>query len=333
MDLSLNKNIDKNSALSYLKKHQPRTLEDFISTLHPDDVDKIYNRKLKRLMNGEIDSYIAIYRRILGGKLFWLNSNVRAYKFNEDGTPSKIISYTSNITEQREKENELIRVKEADKLKSAFLANMSHEIRTPLNAIVGFSDIVAETSDEEERKEYLEIIHKNNDLLLHLIDDILDFSRIESGTFDYHITETDIKEICGEVFLASSLKMKPGVTLVFDKDLPSIRLKTDPQRIMQVVSNFVNNAIKFTEEGSITISYKKEGNNLRVSVQDTGIGISEKNRSRIFERFIKINEFKQGTGLGLTISKTIIENLQGTIGVDSVQGSGSTFWFTLPLTF
>ena len=127
--------------------------------------------------------------------------------------------------------------------------------------------------------------------------------------------------------------MKPGVTLVFDKDLPSIRLKTDPQRIMQVVSNFVNNAIKFTEEGSITISYKKEGNNLRVSVQDTGIGISEKNRSRIFERFIKINEFKQGTGLGLTISKTIIENLQGTIGVDSVQGSGSTFWFTLPLTF
>ena len=333
VDLSLNKNIDKNSALSYLKKHQPRTLEDFISTLHPDDVDKIYNRKLKRLMNGEIDSYIAIYRRILGGKLFWLNSNVRAYKFNEDGTPSKIISYTSNITEQREKENELIRVKEADKLKSAFLANMSHEIRTPLNAIVGFSDIVAETSDEEERKEYLEIIHKNNDLLLHLIDDILDFSRIESGTFDYHITETDIKEICGEVFLASSLKMKPGVTLVFDKDLPSIRLKTDPQRIMQVVSNFVNNAIKFTEEGSITISYKKEGNNLRVSVQDTGIGISEKNRSRIFERFIKINEFKQGTGLGLTISKTIIENLQGTIGVDSVQGSGSTFWFTLPLTF
>ncbi|MBC8601216.1 PAS domain S-box protein [Parabacteroides acidifaciens] len=333
VDLSLNKNIDKNPALSYLKKHQPRTLEDFISTLHPDDVDKIYNRKLKRLMNGEIDNYIAIYRRILGGKQFWFNSNVRSYKFNEDGTPSKIISYTSNITEQREKENELIRVKEADKLKSAFLANMSHEIRTPLNAIVGFSDIVAETSDEEERKEYLEIIHKNNDLLLHLIDDILDFSRIESGTFDYHITETDIKEICGEVFLASSLKMKPGVTLVFDKDLPSIRLKTDPQRIMQVVSNFVNNAIKFTEEGSITISYKKEGNNLRVSVQDTGIGISEKDRSRIFERFIKINEFKQGTGLGLTISKTIIENLQGTIGVDSVQGSGSTFWFSLPLTF
>ena len=333
VDLSLNKNINKNSALSYVKKHLPETLQDFTATLHPDDIDKIYNKKFKRLLNGEIESYVAIYRRILGGKLFWFNSNVRSYKFNEDGTPSKIISYTSNITQQREKENELIRVKEADKLKSAFLANMSHEIRTPLNAIVGFSDIVAETSDEKERKEYLEIIHKNNDLLLHLIDDILDFSRIESGTLDYHITETDIKEICGEVFLANSLKMKPGVTLSFDQDLPSIRLYTDPQRIMQVLSNFVNNAIKFTEKGSITISYKKEGDNLHVSVQDTGIGISEKDCPRIFERFIKVNEFKQGTGLGLTISKTIIENLKGTIGVNSVEGSGSTFWFSLPLVY
>lgn len=125
--------------------------------------------------------------------------------------------------------------------------------------------------------------------------------------------------------------MKPDVKLLFDKEQPSIRLKTDPQRVMQVVSNFVNNAIKFTEKGSIRISYKREGNNLRVSVQDTGIGISENDRKRIFERFIKINEFKQGTGLGLTISRTIIESLNGTIGVDSVKGSGSTFWFTLPL--
>ena len=121
------------------------------------------------------------------------------------------------------------------------------------------------------------------------------------------------------------------VKLVFDKELPSIRLKTDPQRVMQVISNFVNNAIKFTEKGSITISYKREGNYLRVNVQDTGIGISEDDRKRIFERFIKINEFKQGTGLGLTISRTIIESLNGAIGVDSVKGSGSTFWFTLPL--
>lgn len=331
VDFSLNNKIDNNSALAFIKKHQPTQLQDFIDTLHPDDVEKVFNQRLRRLLNGEIDNYVAVYRRILGGKLFWFNSNVRSYKFNDDGTPSKVVSYTSNITQQRERENELIRVKEADKLKSAFLANMSHEIRTPLNAIVGFSDIVAETSDENERKEYLEIIHKNNHLLLHLIDDILDFSKIESGTLDYHIEETDIKEICGEVFLANSLKMKPDVELIFNKDLPSIRLKTDPQRVMQVLSNFVNNAIKFTEKGSITISYKEKGSDLRVSVQDTGIGISDKDRIRIFERFIKIDEFKQGTGLGLTISKTIIENLKGTIGVDSVKDVGSTFWFTLPL--
>lgn len=330
-DFGLNEDIENNEELSFIKNNQLTCLQDFIDTLHPDDLDKVYHQQFKRLLKGEIDNYTSVYRRILGGKLFWFNSNVRSYKFNEDGTPSKVVSYTSNITKQREKENELIRVKEADKLKSAFLANMSHEIRTPLNAIVGFSDIVAETKDDEERKEYLEIIHKNNELLLHLIDDILDFSKVESGTLDYHITDTDIKEICGEVYLADSLKMSPDVELRFDKNLPSIHIKTDAQRIMQVVSNFVNNAIKFTSKGSITISYAQERDHLRVSVQDTGIGISPKNRERIFERFIKVNEFKQGTGLGLTISKTIIESLGGTIGVDSIEGEGSTFWFTLPM--
>lgn len=331
VDFSLNDDIDNNESLSFIQKHQLTCLQDFIDTLHPDDLDKVYNQQFKRLLKGEIDNYVAVYRRILGGKIFWFNSNVRSYKFNEDGTPSKVVSYTSNITKQRESENELIRIKEADKLKSAFLANMSHEIRTPLNAIVGFSDIVAETNNEEERKEFLEIIHKNNELLLHLIDDILDFSKVEAGTLEYQIAETDIKEICGEVYLANTLKMNPEVELRFDKEHPSIRLQTDARRIMQVVNNFVNNAIKFTNKGNITISYKQEKDVLKVSVTDTGIGISEKNRERIFERFIKLNEFKQGTGLGLTISKTIIETLGGTIGVDSVEGEGSTFWFTLPM--
>lgn len=331
VDFSLNDDVENNEVLSAIRKQGFTSIDDFISTMHPDDLDGVYNTQFKQLLNGEINNYIAVYRRILEGKLFWFQSNVRAYKLNSDGTPSKIVSYTSNITQQRESERELIRVREADKLKSAFLANMSHEIRTPLNAIVGFSDIVAETSDEEERQTYLDIIHKNNDLLLHLIDDILDFSKIESGTLEYHITDANIKDICGEVYLATSLKVKPEVKLIFDKDLPPVYIKTDAQRIMQVIANFVNNAIKFTQSGSITISYKKEKNDLKVCVKDTGIGISEENRARIFERFIKINDFKQGTGLGLTISKTIIESLGGTIGVDSVVGEGSTFWFTLPL--
>lgn len=332
VDTSLNQQEKQSEAFTTITKYLPVGKEDYLETLHPDDVNNIDLNLFHKLVNGEIDNYIAVYRRILGGKIFWFNSNFRSYKFNNDGTPQKIVCYTSNITRQRENEIELIRVKEADKLKSAFLANMSHEIRTPLNAIVGFSDIVAETHDEEERKEYLSIIHHNNELLLHLIDDILDFSRIESGTLEYHISETNIRNICTDIYITNSLKMKEGVSLIFDSQLPSIPIKTDPQRITQVLSNFVNNAIKFTEKGNITISYKKANGSLYVSVQDTGVGIEEKNRARIFERFIKINDFKQGTGLGLTISKTIIENLGGLIGVNSVKGSGSTFWFTLPLS-
>lgn len=331
VDFSLNEEISKNNDLAIIYQYQPTCLQDFIDTLHPDDVNNVYNNLFKPLLNGEINNYVAMYRRILGDHEFWFNSNVRSYKFNENGIPSKIVCYTSNITKQRRSEIELIKVKEADKLKSAFLANMSHEIRTPLNAIVGFSNIISETEDEQERQTYLDIIHRNNDLLLQLIDDILDFSKIESGALVYHIDNTDIKKICEEVALADSLKIKPGVKLIFDNDLPSISVKTDEKRITQVLSNFVNNAIKFTDTGNITISYKKEGKKLYVGVSDTGIGISENNIGRIFQRFIKINDFHQGTGLGLTICKTIIESLGGSIGVDSVLDKGSTFWFTLPL--
>ncbi len=332
-DFSLNDQIEESSFLTYLKEDRFSSVRDFIETLHPDDRHRVYNKQFKRLVDGEIGKYISVYRRVFDGKVYWLNSNVRAYKYSVDGKPSKIVSYTSNITEQREKELELMKVKEADKLKSAFLANMSHEIRTPLNAIVGFSDLVAETDDPEERQTYLDIIHTNNDLLLNLIGDILDFSKIEAGMLKYNIEETNIKELCMEVYLSGSLKIKPGVKLLFDKNSPTVTLRTDPQRILQVIANFVNNAIKFTSEGSITIFYETKENEVKVCVRDTGIGISEENRPRVFERFIKINDFHQGTGLGLTISKTIIEYLGGTIGVDSVQGKGSTFWFTLPLDY
>ena len=324
-DFSLNDLIEESSFLTYLKEDRFSSVRDFIETLHPDDRHRVYNKQFKRLVDGEIGKYVSVYRRVFDGKVYWLNSNVRAYKYSEDGKPSKIVSYTSNITEQREKELELMKVKEADKLKSAFLANMSHEIRTPLNAIVGFSDLVAETDDPEERQTYLDIIHTNNDLLLNLIGDILDFSKIEAGMLKYNIEDTNIKELCMEVYLSGSLKIKPGVKLLFDKNSPTVILRTDPQRILQVIANFVNNAIKFTSEGSITIFYETKENEVKVCVRDTGIGISEENRARVFERFIKINDFHQGTGLGLTISKTIIEYLGGTIGVDSVQGKGSTF--------
>lgn len=332
-DFSLNDKIQDSLFLTYLKEDRFGSINEFIDTLHPDDRYSVYDNQLKRLINGEIDKYVAVYRRIFEGKVYWLNSNVRAYKYFDNGKPSKIVSYTSNITKQREKEQELLKVKEADKLKSAFLANMSHEIRTPLNAIVGFSDLVAETDDPEDKATYLDIIHKNNELLLNLIGDILDFSKIESGMLKYNIGETSIKELCMEAYLAGSLKVKPEVKLIFDNSLPTVIIRTDPQRIIQVITNFVNNAIKFTSEGCITIAYEVEKDNVKVSVKDTGIGISEDDKARVFERFIKINEFRQGTGLGLTISKTIVEYLGGSIGVESEIGKGSTFWFTLPINY
>lgn len=316
--------------VEFIKNHQVLNLNDYLQTLHPEDKDMVTNNFYK-IINGEINSYVADYRRILSGKLFWFHSIVNAFSYNSMGKPNRIISYTTDITEQRAQQDELLRIKEADKMKSAFLASMSHEIRTPLNSIVGFSDIVADTDDNDERKQYLNIIHQNTQLLLNLIDDILDFSKIEAGTFKYQLCKTNIKDICDELYMSNIIKMKPEVQLSYNKDLPAIFIQTDPQRIMQVIGNFINNAIKFTQQGYIKLEYKQFDNNLWIGVSDTGIGIADKDQERIFRRFVKVNDFAQGTGLGLAICKTIIETLGGCIGVKSKEGEGSTFWFTLPI--
>ena len=228
--------------------------------------------------------------------------------------------------ETRQSELEIQKVREADKLKSAFLANMSHEIRTPLNAIIGFSNILAETDDKEEKEEFVKIINKNSDLLLRLITDILDFSKIESGVLDYSLSDTSLKDIFHEQFQVHAMKMPEKVSLICDFDaLPDIFVHTDPKRVTQVLSNLISNAVKFTEVGSIRFSYRIVEKYVLVEVIDTGIGISPQHQQAIFDRFVKVNSFKQGTGLGLTICKTIIEALNGTIGVDSRPGEGARY--------
>ena len=208
---------------------------------------------------------------------------------------------------------------------------MSHEIRTPLNAIIGFSNILAETDDREEKEEFVKIINNNSDLLLRLITDILDFSKIESGILDYSLADASLKEIFYEQFQVHALKIQEQVSLICDFDaLPDILVHTDPKRVTQVISNLISNAVKFTEKGSIRLSFRIVEGYVLIEVIDTGIGISLQHQQTIFDRFMKVNSFKQGTGLGLTICKTIIKALGGTIGVDSKVGEGTRFWFTLP---
>ena len=224
------------------------------------------------------------------------------------------------------------KAEQANQLKSAFLANMSHEIRTPLNAIVGFSNMLPHTEDPVEMREYADIIETNTDLLLQLINDILDLSKIEAGTFDFYPSSIDVNQTLEEIEQSMRLRLKNSdVTLAFTERLPGCLFYIDKNRLIQLLANFVNNAIKFTQTGTICMGYRMtDTDTIYFYVSDTGCGMSNEQCEHVFERFVKYNPFIQGTGLGLSICRTIVEHLGGKIGVDSEEGKGSTFWFTLP---
>lgn len=240
-----------------------------------------------------------------------------------------------DITELEEMRQQLVIAKEkaenSDKLKSIFLANMSHEIRTPLNAIVGFSRIIAESDDIEERKTYYHIIEENNERLLQLINEILDLSKIEAGIIEMNINDVNMHELGTEIYNAHKLRCPAGVELIFEPSDANTIVKGDKNRIFQVISNLIGNAFKFTKSGSVSYGYCIKNNMLSFHVSDTGAGIAEDKIDKIFERFVKANNIAQGTGLGLSISKVIIEKLGGKIAVSSIENKGTTFTFTLPL--
>ena len=264
----------------------------------------------------------------------WVSSNVMVTNYKPEENEIEIIGINYDITELKETEAELIQARDKaemmDRLKSAFLANMSHEIRTPLNAIVGFSDLLVETEELSERQEYIKIVRENNDLLLQLISDILDLSKIEAGTFEFTNGDVDVYLLCEDIVRSMRMKAKGEVELVLDNHLPVCHVISDRNRIHQVISNFVNNAMKFTSEGSIHVGYKLKDGELEFYVEDTGIGIEKEQLPHIFERFVKLNSFVHGTGLGLSICQSIVEQLGGRIDVDSEKGKGSRFWFTIP---
>ena len=232
-----------------------------------------------------------------------------------------------NLIEAKEK------AEESDRLKSAFLANISHEIRTPLNAIVGFSSILSQTEDPQDREKFYQIIAKNNDLLLQLINDVLDLSKIESGILAMNYSGFNLGELCEQVVTSLSASINGQQVKLIKEIGYEGSLYSDRSRVIQVITNFITNAVKFTPEGTITLRTRLiDTYTVEISVIDTGIGIENEKLQSIFERFVKLNSLSQGTGLGLSICKNIIEKLGGKIGVDSEPGKGSIFWFRLPLT-
>ena len=306
--------------------------------MHPEDRARILHflEGVKEGTKKDFRSEMRIRRMGTNDKWNWVRMNVVVTKYVPEKGEIEIIGINYDITELKETEEKLIEARDKaemmDRLKSAFLANMSHEIRTPLNAIVGFSDLLVETEDIDERREYIKIVRENNDLLLQLISDILDLSKIEAGTFEFVNTDVDVNMLCEDIVRSLQIKVPENVQLVFDHHLSHCHLVSDRNRLHQVISNFVNNAIKFTSQGSIRVGYERKGDLIEFYVADTGIGIGKEEAAHIFERFVKLNSFIHGTGLGLSICKSIVEQLGGQIGVDSELGKGSRFWFTLPTT-
>ena len=258
--------------------------------------------------------------------------------FNEQGDVDGVVIRVDDVTERQHMIGELetarSRAEQSDKLKSAFLANMSHEIRTPLNAIVGFSDLLMVTEDQEEKEEFIQIINANNELLLKLINDILDLSKIEAGSVELKYENFDLAVYFNE--LAASMHRRvvnPQVRLVPVNPYETCTVRLDKNRLAQILTNFVTNAIKYTSKGTIEMGYEKIDENIRLYVRDTGIGIPEDKKDKVFHRFEKLDEFAQGTGLGLSICKAIVEACRGEIGFESEFDKGSLFWAVLPCQF
>lgn len=312
------------------------TVEDIIAQLLPEYQEKI-GRGMQQLMDGSIDDFHVQYQVRIphSDRSYWGEGYATVERRGDDGKPVTIVGTTMRIDRQKEIEQALIEARnhaeESDRLKSAFLANISHEVRTPLNAIIGFSDVMSMAESDEERQELMKLIKKNNDHLLRLFDDMVNMSKLDAGVDAAKKTRFDLNDLLAEVVEKyESVSKETGVKLILEAMPADPRPFTDRDRLREIVNQYVNNAMKFTSEGSVTLGYDKHDNQLRVWVKDTGKGIPEEHcGDHLFERFVKVDDFVPGTGLGLSICRSLAQSLGGTVGVQSKLGEGSMFWVEL----
>lgn len=311
----------------------------YFAKIHKEDrerVRKAYTDLLEGSCSKVKEEYRVFTRDPQGlWKIDWIEARATVDTRDEKGAPLTLVGSSMIITPRKIMEENLLNAKykaeESNKLKSAFLANMSHEIRTPLNAIVGFSNLLPSVEDPEEQKEYIHIIESNNALLLQLITDILDLSKIEAGTLDFVYTDLELNTLLTALAATLQLKLADGkVTMTFEPGLPECFVHMEKNRLSQLIINLLSNAVKFTREGEIRFGYEIRGEMLYFYCKDTGVGIPADKINQVFDRFVKLNNFAQGTGLGLSICKSIVETMHGEMGVQSEEGKGSLFWFTLP---
>lgn len=295
----------------------------FTFFVHPEDRRLLLEQEELRAEGKEGADNLHLRVMMEGdAKYRWITSYTVPLEYDENGIPTTLTGLQMDVTS-------IEKAEESNRMKSAFLANMSHEIRTPLNSIIGFSQLLAETVDKEERNEFIRIIENNNNQLLQIINDILDLSKIEAGKMKFVYSDFDVSEILTDLKETYNSRMEKGVELICDIPYPKCIIYSEKNRLIQVLSNLLSNAAKFTEQGSITMGYRIIDSGLSFYVTDTGKGIEKENLSQIFERFMKFDSFVPGTGLGLSICQLIVHKLNGHIMVDSEPGKGSTFSFTI----
>lgn len=317
----------------------PVAVSRIMKNIYKEDKLRII-QVFRQLIDGEIQKLNEEFQihvpRSASGPFDWVEVRAVVDQYDKDGRPLALIGSSLVITDRKNLETELViakeKAEEANRLKSAFIANMSHEIRTPLNAIVGFSSVLATAKNEEERQEYIHLIEHNNELLLQLVNDVLDLSKIEAGTLEFNNSTICLDDMMRELEQMYQLRLTSDELVVqFDDHDAECYINSDKNRLLQVMNNLISNAIKFTPRGSIHFGFVCVGNDwIRFYVTDSGCGIPKEFQSKIFGRFVKLNNFAQGIGLGLSICETIVKHMGGEIGVESKEGKGATFWFTIP---